>query len=124
MSTLVATNALEMRGITKAFPGVVASNHVDFTVRAGEIHALVGENGAGKTTLMNVLYGLVHADSGEILIDGKAARISGPRARTPDVPVASRRAMERLWAVVPAVILALVIVWAWRTMHSSTPLAP
>jgi simple sugar transport system ATP-binding protein len=79
MSTTVATNALEMRGITKAFPGVVANNQVDFTVRAGEIHALVGENGAGKTTLMNVLYGLVHADSGEILIDGKAARISGPR---------------------------------------------
>src|SRR5450756_966122 len=79
MSTTVATNALEMRGITKAFPGVVANSQVDFTVRAGEIHALVGENGAGKTTLMNVLYGLVHADSGEILIDGKAARISGPR---------------------------------------------
>jgi general nucleoside transport system ATP-binding protein len=79
MSTTVATNALEMRGITKAFPGVVANNQVDFTVRAGEIHALVGENGAGKTTLMNVLYGLVHADAGEILIDGKPARISGPR---------------------------------------------
>ncbi len=79
MSTTVATNALEMRGITKAFPGVVANNQVDFTVRAGEIHALVGENGAGKTTLMNVLYGLVHPDSGEILIDGKVARISGPR---------------------------------------------
>jgi ABC-type uncharacterized transport system ATPase subunit len=79
MSTTVATNALEMRGITKAFPGVVANDQVDFTVRAGEIHALVGENGAGKTTLMNVLYGLVHADAGEILIDGKPARISGPR---------------------------------------------
>jgi ABC-type uncharacterized transport system ATPase subunit len=79
MSTTAATNALEMRGITKAFPGVVANHQVDFTVRAGEIHALVGENGAGKTTLMNVLYGLVHADSGEILIDGKPARISGPR---------------------------------------------
>src|SRR6202162_1224342 len=79
MSTTVATNALEMRGITKAFPGVMANNHVDFTVRAGEIHALVGENGAGKTTLRNVLYGLVHADSGEILIDGKVSRISGPR---------------------------------------------
>src|SRR6202140_1862520 len=79
MSTTVATNALEMRGITKAFPGVVANNEVDFTVRAGEIHALVGENGAGKSTLMNVLYGLVHPDSGEILIDGKVTRISGPR---------------------------------------------
>jgi ABC-type uncharacterized transport system ATPase subunit len=79
MSTTAATNALEMRGITKAFPGVVANNQVDFAVRAGEIHALVGENGAGKSTLMNVLYGLVHPDAGEILIDGKTARISGPR---------------------------------------------
>jgi simple sugar transport system ATP-binding protein len=71
--------ALEMRGITKAFPGVVANNLVDLEVRAGEIHALVGENGAGKTTLMNILYGLVHADSGEILLNGTPARIGGPR---------------------------------------------
>jgi simple sugar transport system ATP-binding protein len=71
--------AVEMRGITKAFPGVFANNNVDFEVRAGEIHALVGENGAGKTTLMNLLYGLLHPDQGEILIDGKHAHIGGPR---------------------------------------------
>jgi general nucleoside transport system ATP-binding protein len=71
--------AVEMRGITKAWPGVVANDHVDFSVRAGEIHALVGENGAGKSTLMNILYGLIHADSGEILINGSPARIGGPR---------------------------------------------
>jgi len=71
--------AVEIRGITKQFPGVLANDHVDLDVRAGEIHALVGENGAGKSTLMNVLYGLVHADSGEILINGKTARIGGPR---------------------------------------------
>ena len=71
--------AVDMRGVTKAFPGVVANDHVDFSVRAGEIHALVGENGAGKTTLMNLLYGLIHMDSGEVLIDGKPVRISGPR---------------------------------------------
>ena len=71
--------AVEMRGITKQFPGVRANDGVDFSVRAGEIHALVGENGAGKTTLMNVLYGLVHPDSGEILINGRTARIGGPR---------------------------------------------
>ena len=71
--------AVEMRGITKAWPGVVANDHVDFSVRAGEIHALVGENGAGKSTLMNILYGLIHADSGEILINGTPARIAGPR---------------------------------------------
>src|SRR6202140_4587812 len=79
MSTTVATNALEMREIVKQFPGVLANNHVDLSVRAGEIHALVGENGAGKSTLMNILYGLIHADSGEILINGAPARISGPR---------------------------------------------
>src|SRR2546427_8522353 len=71
--------AIDMRGITKAWPGVVANDHVDLTVRAGEIHALVGENGAGKSTLMNILYGLVHTDSGEIVVNGKPARINGPR---------------------------------------------
>ncbi|HEY1456748.1 MAG TPA: ABC transporter ATP-binding protein [Candidatus Dormibacteraeota bacterium] len=71
--------AVDMRGIRKQFPGVLANNNVDFSVRAGEIHALVGENGAGKSTLMNILYGLLQPDSGEILIDGKPARISGPR---------------------------------------------
>ena len=73
------TNAVEMRGITKAFPGVVANNKVDLEVRKGEILALVGENGAGKSTLMNLLYGLLHPDEGEILIDGKPAHIGGPR---------------------------------------------
>ncbi|HSS62053.1 MAG TPA: ABC transporter ATP-binding protein [Candidatus Limnocylindrales bacterium] len=71
--------AVDMRGITKQFPGVLANDHVDFSVRQGEIHALVGENGAGKSTLMNELYGLIHPDSGEILIDGKAVPINGPR---------------------------------------------
>jgi len=71
--------AVDMRGITKQFPGVLANNNVDFSVREGEIHALVGENGAGKSTLMNVLYGLIHPDSGEILIKGKPAHITGPR---------------------------------------------
>jgi general nucleoside transport system ATP-binding protein len=71
--------AVDMRGITKQFPGVLANDHVDFSVRAGEIHALVGENGAGKSTLMNILYGLIQPDSGEILINGKPAHITGPR---------------------------------------------
>ena len=79
MSSPSTGYAVEMRGITKEFPGVLANDKVDFAVRAGEIHALVGENGAGKSTLMNVLYGLVHADSGEILIDGKPAHIGGAR---------------------------------------------
>ncbi len=71
--------AVEMRDICKAWPGVVANDHVNLTVRKGEIHALVGENGAGKTTLMNILYGLIHAESGELLINGQPVHISGPR---------------------------------------------
>jgi general nucleoside transport system ATP-binding protein len=70
--------ALEMRGITKRYPGVVANDGIDLDVRPGEIHALLGENGAGKSTLMNILYGLATPDSGEILLDGAAVRIDGP----------------------------------------------
>ena len=70
--------ALEMRGITKRYPGVIANDAISLQVRPGEIHALLGENGAGKTTLMNVLYGLATPDEGEILLDGKVVTISGP----------------------------------------------
>jgi ABC-type uncharacterized transport system ATPase subunit len=69
---------LELRGVTKRFPGVLANDAVDLVVESGEIHALLGENGAGKTTLMNILYGLYHADEGEILLDGQPVRFHSP----------------------------------------------
>src|SRR6056297_2363053 len=70
--------AIEMKGITKRFPGVIANDNVDFELKKGEIHALLGENGAGKTTLMNCLYGFLEADEGDILIDGKKVDITNP----------------------------------------------
>ncbi len=69
---------LELRGITKRYPGVVANRDVDLVVEPGEIHALVGENGAGKSTLMNILYGLATADEGEIVVDGEVRTFDGP----------------------------------------------
>ncbi len=71
--------AVEMRGITKRFPGVIANDQVDFAVRRGEIHALLGENGAGKSTLMNVLGGLYQAEEGQVFIDGKPVQFNSPR---------------------------------------------
>src|SRR6266699_4488240 len=71
---------LELHGITKRFPGVLANDHIDFDLRRGEVHALLGENGAGKSTLMSILYGLYSADEGEILMNGEPVEITSPKA--------------------------------------------
>ena len=71
--------AIEMRNITKVFPGIIANDDVTFCIKEGEIHALLGENGAGKSTLMSVLFGLYQPEKGEILLDGKKVDIRNPR---------------------------------------------
>ena len=70
---------LELKGITKSFPGVLANDKIDLTLNKGEIHALLGENGAGKSTLMNILYGLYEPDEGEIFVNGEKISVSSPR---------------------------------------------
>jgi general nucleoside transport system ATP-binding protein len=79
MTTVAPVPALEARGIVKTFPGVVANDRVDFDVRPGEIHALLGENGAGKSTLMNILDGLYRPDAGEVRLDGRPVSFGSPR---------------------------------------------
>ncbi|MDT4987867.1 MAG: ral nucleoside transport system ATP-binding protein, partial [Micromonosporaceae bacterium] len=71
--------AVQLRGITKRYPGVVANHDVDLTVRRGTIHAIVGENGAGKSTLMKILYGMQRPDAGEIVIDGTPVVFASPQ---------------------------------------------
>lgn len=70
---------LELKGITKYFPGIVANDNVDFNLREGEIHTILGENGAGKSTLMNIIAGLYPADEGEIKVFGETVNFTNPR---------------------------------------------
>ena len=104
--------ALEMRGITKRYPGVVANDDIDLDVRPGEIHALLGENGAGKTTLMNILYGLAVPDEGEILLDGKPVDITGPS----DAIARGISMVHQHFMLVPVLTVAENIVLGEETM--------
>ncbi|MBS1862271.1 MAG: ABC transporter ATP-binding protein [Actinobacteria bacterium] len=79
MSPAVTSAVVEVKGITKAFPGVLANDDISFDVRPGEVHSLLGENGAGKSTLMGILSGIQTPDSGGILVDGEPVRIDSPR---------------------------------------------
>ena len=72
-------SAIECRGVTRRYAGVMANDHIDLQVAEGEIHALVGENGAGKSTLMKMLYGMEQPDGGEILVRGEPQHIDSPR---------------------------------------------
>jgi simple sugar transport system ATP-binding protein len=79
MSMVDSPNVLSMNGITKSFPGVIALEDVDFSLRKGEVHGLVGENGAGKSTLIKVLTGVEHPDTGSIELEGKPIQVRSPQ---------------------------------------------
>ena len=111
----VVAPALEMRAITKRYPGVVANDHIDLEVRPGEIHALLGENGAGKTTLMNVLYGLAKPDEGAILLDGQEVTIAGPS----DAIARGISMVHQHFMLVPVFTVAENIVLGQETMAGS-----
>ena len=79
-ANVTSAAVLEVRGARKAFPGVLALDDVDFDVRRGEVHALLGANGAGKSTLIKIIAGLYHADAGEIRIDGRPVDLRDTQA--------------------------------------------
>jgi len=119
--------ALEMRGICKAFPGVVALDEVDLTLEAGDVHMLLGENGAGKSTLMKILGGAYRKDAGDILLDGRAVEIGSPR----DARALGIRVIYQELNLVPHLSVAeniflgeLPTRWGavvdWRTLHDRT----
>ncbi|HET7726940.1 MAG TPA: ATP-binding cassette domain-containing protein, partial [Candidatus Limnocylindrales bacterium] len=115
MTEAVRAPALEMRGITKRYPGVVANDQIDLEVRPGEVHALLGENGAGKTTLMNILYGLARPDEGEILLDGKPVAITGPS----DAIARGISMVHQHFMLVPVLTVAENIVLGDETMANA-----
>jgi ABC-type uncharacterized transport system ATPase subunit len=105
---------LELKGITKRFPGVVANDHIDFTLGRNEVHALLGENGAGKSTLMNVLYGLYQPDEGEIHIRGDQVKISSPK----DAIELGIGMVHQHFMLIPVMTVAENIVLATEPKHA------
>jgi ABC-type uncharacterized transport system ATPase subunit len=110
----VDASVLELRGITKRFPGVVADDHVDFDLRRGEVHALLGENGAGKSTLMNILYGLYKPDEGEIRIGGKPVSFHSAK----DAIEAGIGMVHQHFMLIPVMTVAENIVLAQEPTHT------
>jgi general nucleoside transport system ATP-binding protein len=100
--------ALELRGITKRFGRIVANDGVDFDLRRGEVHALLGENGAGKSTLMSILYGLYRPDEGEVVVDGETVTIDSP-SRAIDVGIGM---VHQHFMLIPVMTVAENIVLA------------
>jgi ABC-type uncharacterized transport system ATPase subunit len=107
---------LRAEGITKRFPGVLANDHVDFDLRQGEIHALLGENGAGKSTLMNIFYGLYQPDEGTIYLNGKPTSINSPH----DAIAQGIGMVHQHFMLVPPLTVTENIVLGMETVQQST----
>jgi simple sugar transport system ATP-binding protein len=105
---------LELRGITKQFPGILANDHIDLDLREGEVHALLGENGAGKSTLMNIVYGLYHPDEGEIRVKGKRITLGSPR----EAIEAGIGMVHQHFMLIPVMTVAENIVLATEPRHA------
>ncbi|HEU5279995.1 MAG TPA: ABC transporter ATP-binding protein [Gaiellaceae bacterium] len=105
---------VRLEGVTKAYPGVVANDDVTLELRAGEIHALLGENGAGKTTLMGTLYGLHRPDAGSIIVDGREAGIHSPR----DALALGIGYVQQHFSLIPTLTVAENVVLALRGSDS------
>ncbi len=108
---------LEARGITKKFPGVLANDNVDFDLREGEVHALLGENGAGKSTLMNILYGLYKPDGGEILVNGQPISMHSPK----DAITHGIGMVHQHFMLIPVFTVAENIMLGSETDHRTKP---
>jgi simple sugar transport system ATP-binding protein len=108
---------LQATGITKKFPGVLANDHVDFDLRHGEIHALLGENGAGKSTLMNILYGLYHPEEGEVLVEGKHMQLNSSR----DAIKHGIGMVHQHFMLIPVFTVTENIMLGEETSHRSSP---